>query len=174
MKSENFIILGQSGSGKSYLVNGLIELGEKYSPKVTTRPMREGEKNGVDYNFLSNSEFEKLLNAGEIKVYQTFLINGNTWYYGITKENYDNNNVFIMTPAEFSVLTEEERKGCFVIYLDIDEVTRRIRLQSRNDNNDSIERRIAADKEDFKNFKDYDLKLTDPEFEVEMVHSFAY
>jgi guanylate kinase len=136
--------------------------------------MREGEKNGVDYNFLSNSEFEKLLNAGEIKVYQTFLINGNTWYYGITKENYDNNNVFIMTPAEFSILTEEERKGCFVIYIDIDEVTRRIRLQSRNDNNDSIERRIAADKEDFKNFKDYDLRLTDSEFEVEMVHSFAY
>jgi guanylate kinase len=174
MKSEKFIILGQSGSGKSYLVNGLINLGEKYSPKFTTRPMREGEKNGVDYNFLSNSEFEKLLNGCEIKVYQTFLINDNTWYYGITKENYDNNNVFIMTPDEFSLLKEEERKRCFVIYIDIDEDTRRNRLQLRNDNNDSIERRIEADKEDFKNFTDYDLRLTDPEFEVEMVHGFAY
>ena len=43
MKREKFIILGQSGSGKSYLVNGLIKLGEKYSPKVTTRPIRQGE-----------------------------------------------------------------------------------------------------------------------------------
>ena len=115
-----------------------------------------------------------MLNEGKIKTHQNFIINGDKWYYGISKENFDNNNVFIMTPAEFSMLSTDERKNCFVIYLDIDEVTRRIRLQSRNDNNDSIDRRIKADKEDFKNLKDYDLKITDPEFDAEMVHSFAY
>lgn len=174
MKSEKFIILGQTGSGKSYLINGLIKLGEKYAPKITTRPMRNGEINGVDYCFISNQEFEKMLDLNKIKVYQKFVINGENWYYGISNENFQNNNIFMMTPAEFNTLNSEERKECFVIYLDIDEVTRRIRLQSRNDNNDSIERRINADKEDFKGFNDYDLKLTDPEFEVEMVHSFAY
>ena len=174
MKSEKFIILGQSGSGKSYLVNGLIKLGEKYSPKITTRPIRQGEVDGVDYSYLDNQLFESMLNEGKIKTHQNFIINGDKWYYGISKENFDNNNVFIMTPAEFSMLSTDERKNCFVIYLDIDEVTRRIRLQSRNDNNDSIDRRIKADKEDFKNLKDYDLKITDPEFDAEMVHSFAY
>jgi guanylate kinase len=174
MKSEKFIIIGQSGSGKSYLVNGLIKLGEKYSQKVTTRPIRQGEVEGDNYHYLDNQTFESMLNEDKIKTHQKFLIKEDIWYYGITKENFQNNNVFVMTPAEFSMLTTEERKGCFVIYLDIDEDTRRNRLLSRNDNNDSIERRLSADKEDFKGFNDYDLKLTDPEFEVEMIHSFAY
>jgi guanylate kinase len=174
MKREKFIILGQSGSGKSYLVNGLIKLGEKYSPKVTTRPIRQGEVDNVDYHYLDIQTFESMLNENKIRTHQKFLIKEDIWYYGITKENFQNNNVFTMTPAEFSMLTKEERKECFVIYLDIDEDTRRNRLLSRNDNNDSIERRISADREDFKEFNDYDLKLTDPEFEIEMVHSFAY
>jgi guanylate kinase len=173
MKNEKFIILGQTGSGKSYLISGLIKLGEKYAPKITTRPVREGEVNGVDYCFISNHEFEKMLDLNKIKVYQKFVINGENWYYGISMENFHNNNIFMMTPSEFNTLSTEERKGCFVIYLDIDESIRRIRLQSRNDNNDSIERRINSDKEDFKGFNDYDLKLTDSEFDVKMVHSFA-
>ena len=56
----------------------------------------------------------------------------------------------------------------------IDEVTRKTRLQSRKDKNDSIDRRLLADRQDFKNFRDYDLKLTDPEFEVNLVYDFAY
>jgi guanylate kinase len=173
MKNEKFIILGQTGSGKSYLISGLTKLGEKYAPKITTRPVRDGEVNGVDYCFISNHEFEKMLDLNKIKVYQKFVINGENWYYGISMENFHNTNIFMMTPSEFNTLSTEERKGCFVIYLDIDESIRRIRLQSRNDNNDSIERRINSDKEDFKGFNDYDLKLTDSEFDVKMVHSFA-
>jgi hypothetical protein len=40
--------------------------------------------------------------------------------------------------------------------------------------NDSIKRRLDADEIDFSGFKDYDLKITDPEFEVEMVLSLMY
>jgi guanylate kinase len=47
---------------------------------------------------------------------------------------------------------------------------RRKRISNRNDNNDSIERRLQADEIDFKNFKNYDLKVTDSEFEAEWVY----
>ena len=46
------IILGQSGSGKDYLRRELINLGLRYSPKFTTRPKRELEVHGEDYDFI--------------------------------------------------------------------------------------------------------------------------
>jgi dephospho-CoA kinase len=51
-----------------------------------------------------------------------------------------------------------------VIYIDIDEDIRRQRLEQRNDNNDSIERRISADAEQFRNFSDFDCKITNDKF----------
>lgn len=174
MKNEKICIMGCSGSGKDFLLKGLIEMGEKYSPKITTRPIREGEYNGVDYIYLNNRQFEELQESNQIKVQQKFTINGNNWWYGITIENYINNNLFIMTPYELSQLSQEDRKGCFVVYLDIDEETRRNRLENRYDNNDSINRRINSDFEDFKNFVDYDLKISDPEFEIDMVWDLAF
>jgi dephospho-CoA kinase len=106
----------------------------------------------------------------EVKVYQSFPIGDEIWYYGITKENFNNNQVFIMTPHELSQLSEIDRVGIFIVYLDIPEDIRRKRISNRNDNNDSIERRIKADELDFKGFNTYDLKITDPEFDADSVY----
>ena len=170
LKHEKIILTGKSGSGKDHLLRGLIKKDLKYSPKFTTRPKRELETEGVEYNFITNDNFIELNNSNEVKVFQTFIINDDTWYYGITKENFDNNKLFIMTPFEISQLSEEDLKGCFLVYLDIDIDIRRRRISNRNDNNDSIERRLTADEIDFKDFKNYDLKITDPEFESDWVY----
>ena len=76
-----------------------------------------------------------------------------------------------MTPGEISQIDEITRKGCFVVYLDIDRSIREKRIIKRNDNNDSVIRRLDADDLDFLGFKDYDLKITDPEFDVESIIS---
>lgn len=170
MKNEKVIICGKSGSGKDHLLRSLIKRELRYSPKITTRPRRKMEREGIEYNFISNDSFQKLLEYSEIKTYQHFLIEGNDWYYAVSKQNFDENQIFIMTPHEISMLSSEDRKKCFVVYLDIDEEVRRHRILKRNDNNDSVMRRMKADDEDFKDFKDYDLRITDPEFEDEMVY----
>lgn len=172
LKQEKVILTGPSGSGKDFLLRGLIKMGLKYSPKFTTRPRRSLERDGVEYNFIDNSAFENIKSEKKIKVYQEFVINGSTWYYGITRENFDDNQLFIMTPHEISQLSEEDLKGCFLVYLDIDIDIRRKRISNRNDNNDSIERRLKADELDFSGLKNYDLKITDPEFEAEWVYDF--
>ena len=175
MKKEKIIICGGSGSGKDHLLKGLIKKGEKYSPKITTRPIRKGEKNGIDYIYTTNEDFNYLMGENEhlIKCFQKFTINEENWYYYITEENFNNNNLFIMTPYELAFLSDEERNGCFVVYLAIDENIRRKRISRRNDNKDSVERRIQADKKDFRNFKDYDMKITDPEFDIDLIYEFA-
>jgi guanylate kinase len=175
VKNEKIIILGKSGSGKDYLMRRLVEKGLKGCIKWTTRPQRKNEQQGVTYNFVSDSEFLTSINENKFLTYQTFQVNPEnrqteTWYYGITLQEFNESQVFIMTPGEFSNLTPEMRKGCFVVYLDIDRKIRESRIFERQDNNDSIQRRLDADEIDFKDFKNYDLKVTDPEFTPDDVY----
>lgn len=171
IKREKICLSGQSGSGKDHLLRGLVKMGLRYSPKITTRPQRRLERQGIDYDFVDSIEFQNLLESNKIKTYQHFLINNSDWFYAISCENFENNNIFIMTPHEISTLSKEDMSKCFVVYLDIDESIRRERITRRDDNNDSVERRIQSDKEDFKMFNEYDLKITDPEFECSDVYS---
>ena len=62
-----FVITGPSGVGKGTLIRGLLErIPElELSVSATTRPPRPGERNGVDYHFLSDEEFDQRLAAGD-------------------------------------------------------------------------------------------------------------
>jgi guanylate kinase len=75
-----FIISAPSGSGKSTLVNRLLNEVDnlRFSVSYTTRQARGQEKDGESYYFVSRSEFETRIAAGEFLEYaQVF---GN--YYG--------------------------------------------------------------------------------------------
>lgn len=174
-KKEKCLIIGPSGSGKDFLMRKLVEIGLKGCIKWTTRPKRLHEQQGITYNFVSDSEFTQSINENKFLAYQTFYVTPEgrapeTWYYGITIDEFNESQVFIMTPGEFKNITPEMRKNCFVVYLDIDRKIREERLSFRNDQNDSIKRRLDADEVDFKLFKDYDLKITDPEFTADEVY----
>lgn len=167
-KKEKLILIGKSGSGKDWYLRHLVDLGLEPSRKTTTRPKRINETN--EYRFVSESEFKGSLD--DFLVYETFTnSHGDIWYYGISKEEFEKAQIFIMTPGELSSVSEEIRKKMFVVYLDIDRDVREERILKRDDKNDSIKRRMDADEIDFMGFKDYDLKITDPEFDVELVLS---
>jgi guanylate kinase len=74
------VLSGPSGAGKSSLLNEIInDIGECYfSISTTTRPMREGEKEGVHYHFVSEEEFKKDIEADYFLEYA--VVHGN--YYG--------------------------------------------------------------------------------------------
>ncbi|MFL2651863.1 MAG: guanylate kinase [Anaerolineales bacterium] len=61
------VVSGPSGVGKDSVVRGLLERDPELCFVVTTntRPMREGELQGKDYHFVSRSEFERMIGAGE-------------------------------------------------------------------------------------------------------------
>jgi len=174
-KSEKIILLGKSGSGKDYLMRKLVEKDLKGCVKMTTRPQRKNETQGITYNFINDNQFTQLIKENKFLAYQTFNVtpedkDPETWYYGVTLEEFNESQVFIMTPEEFKCIQPEERKGCFVVYLDIPRDIRESRLFRRKDKNDSIKRRLEADDDDFKDFSDYDLKITDPDFTAEDVY----
>ena len=174
-KKEKLIILGPSGSGKDFLMRKLVEKGLKPCVKWTTRPARKFEKQGVNYNFVADQYFIETINENKFLSFQTFEVTPEgkkpeTWYYGVTSEDFENSQVVIMTPQEFQSITPDVRKGCFVVYLDIERKTRESRLFKRDDKNDSIKRRLDADEIDFQSFRDYDLRITDPEFTANDVY----
>ena len=81
------IIAGPSGSGKDTLIKKLIE---KYSYihdalGYTTRPMREGEVNGREINFVTRAKF--LLLIKENKLFEYSYFDGN--YYGMPWEEIE-------------------------------------------------------------------------------------
>lgn len=175
IKNESLIIIGQSGSGKSYLLRKMVEKGLKAGLKTTTRPIRKFEKQGIDYDYINNDEFSELINENKMMVHQSFVVTPENlppdiWYYGLTIEEFNNSQLFILTPKELSELTIEQRKECFVVYLNIDRDVREKRLYKRNDQNDSIKRRLDSDDIDFDVSIDYDLMINDPEFSADDIY----
>jgi len=74
------VLSGPSGAGKSSLIHKIInDLGECYfSISTTTRPMREGEVEGIDYHFVDEEEFKKEIEEDQFLEYA--IVHGN--YYG--------------------------------------------------------------------------------------------
>lgn len=62
-----FVITGPSGVGKGTLIRGLLERvpGLELSVSATTRKPRPGERDGVDYRFMSPEEFDQHVAAGD-------------------------------------------------------------------------------------------------------------
>jgi guanylate kinase len=154
------VLVGKGASGKDYLRKRFIERGAKYGVSWTTRQPREGEVHGKDYYFTSVEDFEKKIEEGFFVEYQNF----NNWYYGLSVEEFEACDAMILNVEGLALLPKEYRERCFVIYLDIDHITRLKRLENRQDSADSIWRRLEADNQQFIGFTDYDLRITNPDF----------
>ena len=161
---RRIIIAGKGGSGKDYLVRLLKEKHLTYSVSHTSRPPREGEFDGVDYYFISYDEAMVMSQKGEFYEWVEF----NSWFYGTSLDEFYRANLFIMTPSGIEKLKPEDRKESLIKFKDIYEHILRERLAGRNDA-DEAERRIDADREDFKNFFDFDCIITNPNFTIDEV-----
>lgn len=149
------ILVGKGGSGKDTLRKRFEARGYKSAVFHTTRPPRDGEENGVDYHFVNPEEFEHVACWYRVKY--------GPWWYGLSATEWSRCHVAIFTPVYLQMLDPMLRASCFVMYLDIDEATRRERLKSRFDA-DNVERRIQSDEEQFAGFVDFDMRITNPYF----------
>ncbi len=79
-----FVLSGLSGAGKDSVLNGLKKSGYplEFIVTVTTRARRPGEEDGVHYRFISGTEFQKLIDTGQLLEWAN--VYGNR--YGVPRE----------------------------------------------------------------------------------------
>lgn len=145
-------LMGPSGSGKDTVLKEVLKKNPKEFNKIincTTRPMREGEVDGVDYFFISPETFaEQVLNFDMIEA-----TNFNDWFYGTSKSALVNNaiNIGVFSPEAVEALLESPEIELMVLELAASDKTRLLRQLNReaNPNVHEIIRRFKADEEDF-------------------------
>ena len=145
------VLTGAMASGKTSLAWFLEQEGIKRVTTYTTRPKRIGEKDGVDYHYISEEEFLGLKKKhffAETTHYDTVF---GRWYYGSAKEDYRSNDdtVIVLNPRGVMCLAEE----AFVVLIDLPEEILVRRALLRGDTPEEITRRIIADKLDFQKLK---------------------
>jgi guanylate kinase len=99
-----FVITGPSGVGKGTLIRGLLERVPELelSISATTREPRPGERDGVDYHFLTEEEFARRVAAGEFLEHASY--SGNR--YGTLRSEVER-----MTRSGHPVVLEIEVQG---------------------------------------------------------------
>lgn len=158
---KKLIIIGKAASGKDFLQKQLVSNGWVPLRQYTTRPKRPTET-GDEYHFVSEEDFNSIRH--KLMSVQNF----KGWLYGYDIEEALNSDVMIFSPANYLDLIwgSISDSDCefllghsILVYIDIDEETRRKRLSCRyigGNEDDTIERRIKADDEDFKTFDNID------------------
>ena len=159
---KKIIIVGKGASGKNFLMERFESRGFRHLVSHTTRPMRNGEEEGREYHFISNEEFERMIKDNELFEYQKF----GDYYYGTSNKEWNMSDVVIMAPQGVENLNRlDVRQNCFIIYIDIPYYIRNERLCKRNCSHiDEIKKRLLNDEREFDGFKDYDLKIENPNF----------
>jgi len=159
--NKRLIICGPTASGKTLLRKRFEDKGFQCDVSYTSREQRPGEVNGVHYHFVRKKQFEILIAGGFF--YEWVEYDGN--YYGTGLKEWNELPLFIMETDGIKHIKPEDRKSCFVIFLDIHRINRQERMMfERGWNQEEIVKRTETDYQKFKDFKDYDLIITDPNF----------
>lgn len=160
---SNFIyIMGKSASGKDTIYKKIKEqIDVKTYILYTTRPIRIGEQEGVDYHYVSDEQMLKFKQEGKViesRTYQT--VKGPWTYATIADEQLEQNGdiLTVGTLESYNKIKEyyEDKKDIKLlpVYITIDEEERRKRALERekrqkNPNYEEVERRFKADNIDF-------------------------
>lgn len=156
-----FFVMGKSASGKDTIYKKLLE----YFPELktvtlyTTRPMREGETEGVEYHFIREEQLEAMKSEGrviEMRMYQTMY---GPWSYATVEDGQidlsQGSYMMIGTLESYeSIRTYFGENGAVPIYIEVEDGERLIRAvnrekQQKKPKYTELCRRFLADETDF-------------------------
>ena len=166
------VLLGESAVGKDTIANKISEdLNIPIAVSFTTRPKREGEIDGVTYNYITNSELTLKILNNEVMEHTEYVIESEhkIYKYGVTKDELlkSDNVLVILNPIGYKqVLKSDLRDKIISIHITCDNKTRLLRAINRetNVNIDEVIDRYVRDRRDFREQKlitDYTVENKD-------------
>ncbi|MCL2773889.1 MAG: guanylate kinase [Oscillospiraceae bacterium] len=169
------IISGPAGSGKGTVLKELFNLSKdneyKYSVSATTRSLREGEVEGVNYYFLSREDFFKKIANGDMLEYVEY--SGN--YYGTPREPVEKMlrfgyNVILEIEVVGAINIKEKFPQAVMIFLTpptYAELEKRLRTRG-TEAEEVIQKRLAISKKEVNCIDKYDyLVINDTDLQKE-------
>lgn len=171
-KGAMFIIEAPSGTGKSTIVKELLKQDSnlKFSVSVTTRKPREGEKDGVDYYYISDEKYNELL--AQDAFYECVDSQYGSRYGTLRSEvdsfiNVGQDVIFDMDWIGARQMRQKAPNDVVTIYLlppSVKEVRRR--LESRGtDSKEVIEKRMNLVAEKLKHWNEFDYVIVNADVE---------
>ena len=166
-----FVVSAPSGAGKTSLVKALLERdrGLALSVSCTTRPPREGERDGVHYHFLDPEAFESAVSAGRFVEHAEVFGN----LYGTREDDlraHLDSGLDLILEIDWQGARQVRSRfpgvvGVFIAPPSLPELERRLRGRG-TDGEEVIARRLAQAIEDLGHFADYDYLVINGRFEA--------
>ena len=169
-KGSLYIISAPSGAGKTTLVQALLTKLDDVVVSVshTTRAMRAGEVEGVDYHFVSQDAFESMVNQGEFLEHAEVFGN----HYGTSRQHIQEQlvlgkDVILEIDWQGARQIRELMAGCRSIYVLPPCISAlRERLNSRaQDDAAVIERRMQEAVREMSHYNEFDYIVINDDFE---------
>ncbi len=166
-----FIVSAPSGTGKTTVVERLVKTTSrlKMSRSYTSRAPRPDEQNGVDYNFVSRPEFERMAETGEFLEWADVFGN----LYGTSAADTtrcleSGNDVVLVIDVQGARKVRERglpHVGIFVLPPSFQVLEQRLRGRSK-DRDEAIRKRLQVARNEVSSFKEYDYIVVNDELEA--------
>ena len=161
--SKLFCIMGKSASGKDTIFKKLTQdknLNLKRVVSYTTRPMREGEQEGVEYHFVTTKRLEELQKEGKVIERRDYSTVHGIWSYftvddGQVNFSLNQDNIIIGTLESYQkIRTYFGKANVIPLYIHVEDGLRLERALERERQQEEpgyaeMCRRFLADAQDF-------------------------
>lgn len=169
-----FIVSAPSGAGKTTLVERLVQVlpNLRMSRSYTSRPARDGEHGGVDYNFISRTEFERRITDCEFLEWADVF--GNLYGTGAADvEKMLNAGQDVVLVIDVQGARQVKARGVdhsaiFVMPPSFQALERRLRGRSK-DSEEQMQRRLDTARAEASSYVDYDYVIVNDELEPTVV-----
>src|SRR5436190_15687057 len=163
-----FIVSAPSGAGKTTLVDRLVEQTArlKMSRSYKSRRAREGEVDGVDYNFVSRERFEAMVAVGEFLEWADVFGN----LYGTSAADTERileSGTDLVLVIDVQGARKVRRRGIettaiFVMPPSFEVLERRLRGRSK-DSEKAIQKRLEMARQEVASYAEYDFVIVNDE-----------
>lgn len=163
-KSSVFIISAPSGSGKTTLIEKLLEQIPSllFSVSHTTRQPREGERDGVDYFFINDAEFNRMISEGRFLEWAQ--VHGH--YYGTSRnmleraEN-ESRDLILDIDVQGAALVRKELSDAVSIFImppSFAALQERL-MRRQTDSKEVMQKRLGNAKEEIRRYHEFDFVI---------------
>jgi guanylate kinase len=169
-----FIVSAPSGTGKTTLVEKLVQIlpSLRMSRSYTSRSARAGERDGVDYHFISREDFQRRINASEFLEWADVFGN----YYGTALRDVDRmlaegQDVVLVIDVQGARQVKArgvDHTAIFVMPPSFEVLEKRLRGRSK-DSEEQTQRRLDTARGEASSYVDYDYVVVNDELQPTVV-----